>query len=182
MISDSFQVIDMFLKDSEKEELRRLVKACMLEISKLELELERCKKRKDESEKLEKLEEELATKEEHIKELEKLLKEKDKVIENLNKILSEKESQIEELEKIKGYFDKLTAKPKKNLTSFQSQIYRLLPEGKATTEKLHSFIKNIGFKDLKYENMLQILRNLERKGYFRSYNGDDDIIWEKIEK
>ncbi|MDI9623846.1 MAG: hypothetical protein QFX38_03045 [Methanothermobacter sp.] len=172
----------MFLKDSEKEELRRLVKACMLEISKLELELENCKKRKDESEKLERLEKELAKKDERIKELEKFLKEKDKLIENLNKILSEKEAQIEELERIRGYFNKLTAKPKKNLTSFQSQIYRLLPKGKATTEKLHSFIQDIGFKDLKYENMLQILRNLERKGYFRSYNRGDDIIWEKIEK
>jgi hypothetical protein len=30
--------------------------------------------------------------------------------------------------------------------------------------------------------MLQILRNLERKGYLRSYNMDDDILWEKIEK
>jgi len=172
----------MFLKDSEKEELKRLVKACMLEISKLKLELEKCEKRRDESEKLEKLKEELAKKDKHIMEFERLLKEKDKVIENLNKILSEKEAQIQELEKIEGYFDKLTAKPKKDLTSFQSQIYRLLPEKKATTEKLHSFIQDIGFKDLKYENMLQILRNLERKGYLRSYNEGDEIVWEKIEK
>jgi len=172
----------MFLKDSEKEELRRLVKACMLEISKLELELEKCEQRKDNTKRLGLLEEELRKKDEHINELEKLLKEKDSVIDNLNKILTEKEAQIKELEKIEGYFKKLTAKPKKDLTSFQSQIYRLLPDGKATTENLHSFIQDIGFKDLKYENMLQILRNLERKGYFRSYKSGDGILWEKIEK
>lgn len=172
----------MFLKDSEKEELRRLVKACMLEISKLELELEKCEQRKDNTEKLEILEEELRKKDEHINELEKLLNEKENVIDNLNKILTEKEARIEELEKIEGYFKKLTAKPKKDLTSFQSQIYRLLPDGRATTEKLHSFIQDIGFKDLKYENMLQILRNLERKGYFRSHKSGNDMLWEKVKK
>ncbi len=172
----------MLFKDSEKEELRRLVKACMLHISKLEIELEKCEKKRDKIQELNELKEELTKKENHIKKLEESLKEKDDVIKNLNKVLSDKELEISKLKEIKEYCQKLTAKPEKDLTSFQSQIYRVLPSEKSTTEDLHSCIQEIGFRDLKYENMLQILRNLERKGYFRSYREKNNILWEKLEK
>nr|WP_243687585.1 hypothetical protein [Methanobacterium formicicum] len=38
-----------FLKDTEREQLRQLVKACLLEISKLKIELKKCQKESSKS-------------------------------------------------------------------------------------------------------------------------------------
>jgi vacuolar-type H+-ATPase subunit I/STV1 len=175
-----------FMKDTEKEQLKRLVKACMLEISKLKMDLKKCKEENknsiQESSKVNELNSKIQIKNNRIQVLENFIKEKDNAIKKLQSSLDEKDSQIIELEKIKTYFEALTAKPKSDLTSFQSQVYLLLPHEKSDTSKLHEFIKEVGFKELSYDNMFHILRNLERKGYFKSYQDNDEVMWEKIVK
>jgi vacuolar-type H+-ATPase subunit I/STV1 len=175
-----------FMKDTEKEQLKRLVKACMLEISKLKMDLKKCKEENknsiQESSKVNELNSKIQIKNNRIQVLENFIKEKDNAIKKIQSSLDEKDSQIIELEKIKTYFEALTAKPKSDLTSFQSQVYLLLPHEKSDTSKLHEFIKEVGFKELSYDNMFHILRNLERKGYFKSYQDNDEVMWEKIVK
>lgn len=172
-----------FLKDTESEQLRQLVKACLLEISKLKIELKKCQKEtsktnnenikikefKDESNnRLEKKQEELS--------------EKEAELNALRDLLNQKDEKIEELHKFKRYFDALTAKPKKDLTSFQFQIYQMLPDKEDTLENLYAYITEIGFSELSGENFEHVLYNLERKGYFQSYDREDEIFWKKIDK
>ncbi len=176
-----------FMKDTEKEQLKRLVKACMLEISKLKMDLKKCKEQGQnasfDSSKVDELKSAIEIKNTRIKELENFIKEKDHAIKKLNSAIDEKDAQIKDLEKIKTYFEALTAKPKSDLTSFQSQVYLLLPSEKSNTKTMHEFIKEVGFKELSFDNMLHILRNLERKGYFKSYPAEgNDVLWEKIIK
>lgn len=230
------------LKDNEREQLRQLVKACLLEISKLKIELKRCQDESKSSGKvdqklidekdreIEKLEGTLEEKNEEISKLEDLLdktsgknnqeikklefdleekdkkiselvdlldktsgennqerfelalKEKDKEISELTDLLDQKNAELDDLEKIKRHFDALTARPKKDLTSFQSQVYQLLNTDKCNTEELYAQIIDIGFKELSFDNFNSILRNLERKGYFKSFRGNGSILWQKIEK
>ncbi|MGB9980376.1 hypothetical protein [Methanobacterium sp.] len=179
------------LKDNEREQLRQLVKACLLEISKLKIELKKCQ---TESKNLGKLDTDLVNKKnQKIKELELALEEKDrkiseltdlldKKVAELTDLLNEKDAKITELEKIKRHFDALTARPKKDLTSFQSQIYQLLGMDKSTTQELYAQILDIGFKELSVDNFNSILRNLERKGYFKSFKENEITFWQKIEK
>lgn len=168
------------LKDNEREQLRQLVKACLLEISKLKIEL---KKSQNELKNSSKLETELVNKKnQEMEKLERVLEEKDKKITELMDLLNERDSEIDKLGKIKRHFDALTARPKKDLTSFQSQVYQLLNTDKGTMEELYAQITDIGFKELSFDNFNSILRNLERKGYFKSSKEDGTIIWQKIEK
>lgn len=171
-----------FMRDSEKEQLKLLVKACMLEISKLKMDLRKCRENSENSGRVRKLEETLKLREQKIAELEGLMAEKDKIIQDLNAIIAEKESCISDLKRYREYFNALTQKPERDLTSFQSQIYRLLPDERSTAEELLSFLNEIGFRDMKLDNMVQILRNLERKGYFRSVREGGMVLWEKIER
>ncbi|MDP3623335.1 MAG: hypothetical protein Q8R66_05320 [Methanobacteriaceae archaeon] len=171
-----------FMKDPEKDQLKRLVKACMLEISKLKMDLKKCTETNQECKKSTQLQHKIEKKEERIKELENFLKEKNKTIADLKNDLGDKNDYINDLEEIKTYFEALTAKPKRDLTSFQSQVYLLLPPEKSNTHKMHAFIKKVGFNELSYDNMFHILRNLERKGYFKSYQINEETIWEKIQK
>ena len=167
------------LKDTEREQLRQLVKACLLEISKLKIELKKCQKESTASIKQEKSY--VDEKNQQILELQKLLDEKKTEINSLNDIIKEKEIQFEEYKKIKFYFDALTARPKKDLTSFQSQVYQLLGTHNGTIEDHYQQIIDI-FTELSLANFNSILRNLERKGYFKSSKEDGKIIWQKIEK
>ena len=168
------------LKDNEREQLRQLVKACLLEISKLKIELKKCQ---SESKNSSKLDTELANKKnQEIRKLEMVLEEKDGKIAELVGLLDEKNAELDELEKIKRHFNALTARPKKDLTSFQSQVYQLLNTDKGTTEELYAQILDIGFKELSFDNFNSILRNLERKGYFKSFKENETILWQKIEK
>jgi len=171
-----------FIKDTEKEQLKRLVKACMLEISKLKMDLKKCRQENNYSPSTKQSDSQTEINLKQNIELENILKEKDENIFELKQILEEKNKQINELEEIRSYFKAVTAKPKKNLTSFQSQIYQLLPSEEANTKELHLLIKNIGFKELTFDNMLHILRNLERKGYYSSKRDNKEIFWQKIEK
>ena len=168
------------LKDNESEQLRQLVKACLLEISKLKIELKKCQTESRDSSKLDT--ELVNRKNQEIEELKLALEEKDGKITKLMSLLEGKNDEMEELEKIKRHFDALTARPKKDLTSFQSQVYQLLSMDKCTTQELYEQIIDIGFKELSVDNFNSILRNLERKGYFKSFKEDETTFWEKIEK
>jgi hypothetical protein len=97
-------------------------------------------------------------------------------------VINEKEDKITELEKIKVNFEAIISRPKKDLTSFQSQIYLLLPYEEDTTENLYLKLKTIGFSELSNENFEHALRNLERKGYFISTPEGEKILWKKIDK
>jgi len=168
------------LKDNEREQLRQLVKACLLEISKLKIELKKCQSESKNSSKLDT--ELLNKKNQETKKLENALEEKDKKINEIMGLLNEKDVELDELGKIKRHFDALTARPKKDLTSFQSQVYQLLDTDKNTTEELYAQITDIGFKELSFDNFNSILRNLERKGYFKLFKENETIMWQKIEK
>jgi hypothetical protein len=165
------------LKDTEREQLRQLVKACLLEISKLKIEL---KKSQNEST--------VSTETESIRikavqeEFNNHLIKKDEEIAQLHAVINEKEDKITELEKIKVNFEAIISRPKKDLTSFQSQIYLLLPYEEDTTENLYLKLKTIGFSELSNENFEHALRNLERKGYFISTPEGEKILWKKIDK
>ena len=165
------------LKDTEREQLRQLVKACLLEISKLKIEL---KKSQNESS--------ISTETESIRikdvkeEYNGYIARKDEEIARLNDIIRDKENEIADLEKIKEYFEAIISRPKKDLTSFQFQIYEILPYDEDTSENLYSKLKTIGFSELSNENFEHALRNLERKGYFKSTTDGEKIIWKKINK
>jgi len=165
------------LKDTEREQLRQLVKACLLEISKLKIEL---KKSQNESS--------ISTETESIRikdvkeEYNGYIARKDEEIARLNDIIHDKENEIADLEKIKEYFEAIISRPKKDLTSFQSQIYEILPYDEDTSENLYSKLKTIGFSELSNENFEHALRNLERKGYFKSTADGEKILWKKIGK
>jgi hypothetical protein len=167
------------LKDTEREQLRQLVKACLLEISKLKIELKKIQKESNASINQEK--NQVNEKNQQILEFQKLLDKKEAEINRLTGIIEEKDAKLEEGKKIKFYFDALTARPKKDLTSFQSQVYQLLDTDKSTVEDLYPKITEI-FTELSLDNFNSILRNLERKGYVKSYKEDGKILWQKIEK
>lgn len=164
------------LKDSDSEQLRQLVKACLLEISKLKIELKKCQRDSSRSSK------ESVSFNEFKEDTENKLMEKDAKIADLQDILNEQKEKLEELQKIKRHFDALTAKPKKDLTSFQSQVYQLLPEEEDTMENLYNHILDVGFSELTSENFEHVLHNLERKGYFQSLPQEDNVFWKKINK
>ncbi|MBI5680590.1 MAG: hypothetical protein HZC47_06850 [Methanobacterium sp.] len=168
------------LKDTEREQLRQLVKACLLEISKLKIELKKCQKESKDNRKLDNSA--INEKNNEIQELKKTLEQKEKKIEQLTGVLDKKDTELEESKKIKVYFDALTERPKKDLTSFQSQVYQLLSFKKSTAEEMYGDITSIIFKELSLDNFNSILRNLERKGYFKSFEEDGEVFWQKIGK
>ena len=166
-----------FLKDTEREQLRQLVKACLLEISKLKIELKKCQKESSKS-----LVQEHSKLQELQKEQDKHIQEKEEEIQELIKKLEEKDLKIKELKKVKNQFKLLTQKPKRDLTSFQSNIYLLLPDSENNLENLYEWIIDMGFTELTLQNFEHALRNLERKGYFRSRESHGKVFWKKIEK
>lgn len=166
-----------FLKDTEREQLRQLVKACLLEISKLKIELK--KSQNESSNSTENMDNRIKAVQE---EFNKHLAIKDEEISRLNNIIADKEDEITELEKIKVYFEAIISRPKKDLTSFQFQIYELLPYNEDTSENLFMKLKTLGFNELSNENFDHALRNLERKGYFTSSSKGEKILWKKIDK
>ena len=165
------------LKDTEREQLRQLVKACLLEISKLKIELKKCQKESLRSRNSEGIQKRVLN-----DEFKKQLLEKENEIRNLKQMLSEKDDVITDLENTRKYFKALTAKPKKDITSFQSQIYQVLPYGENSTEDMYEHIKKVGFTELSKDNFVHALRNLERKGYFESIDLDGETSWKKIDK
>lgn len=172
-----------FLRDEEKDQLKKLVKSCMLEISQLKMNLNKCQEEKKNSEcpKIKKLEGEISSYKKEIIKLKKTINKQNKKIKRLKKENNEN-STSEELDLYKFYIKALTAKPKPNLTSFQSQMYSLFPNGQHSSEDILKHIKNIGFTDITNKTISNILYNLERKNYYKSFKKNDVVIWEKIEK
>ena len=165
------------LKDTEREQLRQLVKACLLEISKLKIEL-----KKSQNESSNSTETDIIRIKGVKEEYNSHIARKDEEIARLNDIIHDKENEIADLEKIKEYFEAIISRPKKDLTSFQSQIYEILPSEEDTSENLYSKLKTIGFSELSNENFEHALRNLERKGYFKPTADGEKILWKKIGK
>jgi len=166
-----------FLKDTEREQLRQLVKACLLEISKLKIELKKCQKESSKS----MIQEHSKLQELQIKQNKEIQKKEAEIQKLLNQ-LEEKDSKIEELQKVRDQFKLLTQKPKKDLTSFQSNVYLLLPDREDNLENPYEWIIDMGFTELTLQNFEHALRNLERKGYYRSQERDGTVLWKKIEK
>jgi hypothetical protein len=165
------------LKDTEREQLRQLVKACLLEISKLKIELKKSQNETTVSSETESIRIK-AVQEEFNNHLIKKYEE----IAQLIAVITDKDKEIAELEKIKVNFEAIISRPKKDLTSFQSQIYELLPYDEDTIENLYITLRTIGFSELSKENFEYALRNLERKGYFISTLESEKILWKKIDK
>ena len=165
------------LKDTEREQLRQLVKACLLEISKLKIELKKSQNETTVSSETESIRIKVVQ-----EEFNNHLIKKDEEIAQLQDMIQDKEDEIAELEKIKVNFEAIISRPKKDLTSFQSQIYLLLPYDEDTSENLYTKLRTIGFSELSNENFEHALRNLERKGYFISTPEGDRVLWKKIEK
>ena len=170
-----------FLKDTEREQLRKLVKACLLEISKLKIELKKCQKQNSTStyQERSKLKELQIKKDEEIKKKDAVIQDlqmkqggeirkKEAELQELRNQLKDKDSEIKELHKIQEQFKLLTQKPKKGLTSFQSNVYLLLPDREDNLENLYESITKMGFTELSLQNFEHALRNLARKGYYRS--------------
>ncbi len=166
-----------FLKDTEREQLRQLVKACLLEISKLKIELKKCQK---ESSKLQG--QEIVLKGEYRDKYQEQILLKEEKIKELKNTINRKDEEIKELLKVKKLFQAVTSKPKRDLTSFQTQIYLLLPDGEELMENLYQHIREIGFHELTSDNFEHAIRNLERKGYFQSTQRDNQVLWKKIER
>lgn len=164
------------IKDTEREQLRQLVKACLLEISKLKIELKKCQKESSKSTDTD------GTKIKAIKdEYKDYIQNKEHEIAELKTIIDDKQKEIDELEKIKGYFQAIISRPKKDLTSFQFQIYELLPFEEDSAENLYVQLKSIGYTELSNENFEHALRNLERKGYFESRQEGETVLWKKLD-
>ncbi|MEN6330265.1 MAG: hypothetical protein ABFC91_08245 [Methanobacteriaceae archaeon] len=166
-----------FLKDTEREQLRQLVKACLLEISKLKIELKKCQK---ESTKLQG--QEILLKEQYKENYQEQALRKEEKIKELSGIIKNQDEEIKELLKVKKLFQAVTSKPKRDLTSFQTQIYLLLPDGEEVTEDLYNHIREIGFHELTSDNFEHALRNLERKGYFQYTQRNNQVLWKKIHR
>jgi chromosome segregation ATPase len=166
-----------FLKDNEREQLRQLVKACLLEISKLKIELKKCQQ---ESSTLKKQEQNYLEKYEQLQKGD--LKEKDEKIQRLTEVIESQKVELTQLKKMKKVFEAATSRPKRDLTSFQTQIYLLLPENEDTLKNLYQNIQELGYQELTIDNFEHALRNLERKGYFRSTYKGKKLFWKKIIK
>ncbi|MGL4669963.1 MAG: coiled-coil domain-containing protein [Methanobacteriaceae archaeon] len=100
---------------------------------------------------------------------------------NLKEELKSKDVMITELEEMKNIFNKIIEPPKRDLTSFQSQVLNVLPDGDNTTKDIHEFLRKIVFKDLSYSNLNSILKSLERKGYVQLKEIDKVEHWTKLD-
>lgn len=106
----------------------------------------------------------------------------DSDVDNLKEELEKYKSSVEELEKIKVVYDKLTAPQLKGLTSIQSQVYQLLPTEPTDTLAIKEYINSVAFDNLTFNNIKNILKSLEKKGYVKGEINDQDItFWTKLE-
>ncbi|MDR3063790.1 MAG: hypothetical protein LBU40_06625, partial [Methanobrevibacter sp.] len=98
-------------------------------------------------------------------------------LDNINK----QNDLIDELKKYKKYFYALTAPPLKNLSSFQSQVYNLVPEKPTEINELFEFIRDTAFSSLTLSNLNNVLKSLENKGFMTHSEDDDKILWSKLD-
>ncbi|MDR0900523.1 MAG: hypothetical protein LBM26_02585, partial [Methanobrevibacter sp.] len=107
----------------------------------------------------------------------------DNEVKKLKKELQQCRSQVKELKKIENYYNQLTSPPKRDLTSFQSQIYYLIPDKEMDSQEIYEYIRKIAFDNISQENLTNILRNLERKGYLKNKGENlEKAIWVKNHK
>lgn len=107
----------------------------------------------------------------------------DNEVKKLKKELQQCRSQVKELKKIENYYNQLTSPPKRDLTSFQSQIYYLIPDKEMNSQEIYEYIRKIAFDNISQENLTNILRNLERKGYLKNKGENlEKAIWIKNHK
>ena len=102
-------------------------------------------------------------------------------MENLGEILEDKDIQVENALKYKDLFLAMLNKPRPGLTSFQSQIFELLPDAKTASE-LYDYLIELGFTELEKENFAKTLKALEKRGYYQRAREGDRIIWVKIKE
>lgn len=105
-------------------------------------------------------------------------------VEKLKKELKSCMEANKELEKIKDNYKRLTSSPKRDLTSFQSQIYYLIPDKPMSSQEIHGYIREIAFKDISYKNINNIIRGLERRGYLKPEDPENsaDGKWVRTDK
>ena len=102
----------------------------------------------------------------------------DQEISRLNEVVDDKDVQLNDMSKFKDYFSAMISKPLPGLTSFQSQIYHLLPDAKSASE-LYDYLMELGFTELEKESFAKTLKALEKREYCQRARDGDRIIWVK---
>ena len=102
----------------------------------------------------------------------------DQEITRLNEVIDNKNVQLVDIGKFKDYFYAMISKPLPGLTSFQSQIYHLLPDAKSASE-LYDYLMELGFTELEKESFAKTLKALEKRGFCQRARDGDRIIWVK---
>ncbi|MEE3418311.1 MAG: hypothetical protein VZQ62_03120, partial [Methanosphaera sp.] len=102
----------------------------------------------------------------------------DQEISRLNEVVDDKDVQLNDMAKFKDYFSAMISKPLPGLTSFQSQIYHLLPDAKSASE-LYDYLMELGFTELEKESFAKTLKALEKRDYCQRARDGDRIIWVK---
>lgn len=102
----------------------------------------------------------------------------DQEITRLNEVVDDKNVQLGDMSKFKNYFSAMISKPLPGLTSFQSQIYHLLPDAQSASE-LYDYLMELGFTELEKESFAKTLKALEKRGYCQRARDGDKIIWVK---
>ncbi len=102
----------------------------------------------------------------------------DQEISRLHEVVDEKDVQLEDMSKFKDYFSAMISKPLPGLTSFQSQIYHLLPDALSASE-LYDYLTGLGYSNLEKESFAKTLKALEKRGYCQRARDGDKIIWVK---
>ena len=72
----------------------------------------------------------------------------DQEISRLNEVVDDKDVQLNDMAKFKDYFLAMISKPLPGLTSFQSQIYHLLPDAKSASELYDYLMDHLNQLDL----------------------------------
>ena len=96
----------------------------------------------------------------------------------MHEVIDNKDTQIGDMGKYKDYFSAMISKPLPGLTSFQSQIYHLLPDAQSASE-LYDYLMGLGFTKLEKESFAKTLKALEKRGYCQRARDGDRIIWVK---
>ena len=98
----------------------------------------------------------------------------------LKQEIQQKDEDIKKLEEIQDLYNKLIIPPKDDLTSFQSQVFNLIPDEPLNSNEIYKYIQNVAFDKVSFESIENILKKLVRKGYLTSSNVGDEIVYTKV--
>lgn len=98
----------------------------------------------------------------------------------LKQEIQQKDEDIKKLEEIQDLYNKLIIPPKDDLTSFQSQVFNLIPDEPLNSNEIYKYIQNVAFDKVSFESIENILKKLVRKGYLTSSNVNDEIVYTKV--